>query len=100
MTSFLYGSPLLESGRGTGLTSTVLRNPPEWKSIDQFLAEYLLLYDRGLIRTYFSLKLSTEIQEDPNDIFHQMGLGFSLMDYALWERTETQPLNFEQLMPK
>lgn len=100
LTSFLYASPLLKSGPGTGLTSTVLRNPPKWKSIDQFLAEYLLLYDRELIRTHFSLKLSTEVHEDPNDIYHQMGLGFSLMDYVLWERTESQPLTFEQLMPK
>ncbi|KAK7757410.1 hypothetical protein SLS62_000422 [Diatrype stigma] len=51
LTSFLYGSPLLKHGPGTGLTSCVLRNPSEWRSMDQFLAEYLLIICSGEIAT-------------------------------------------------
>ncbi|KAI1288840.1 hypothetical protein F5Y03DRAFT_401508 [Xylaria venustula] len=63
LTSFMYAVPLLKQGNGTGLTSNVLRNPPQWKSIDQFNAEYLLMHDRDLIRKHFAVKLSSLSQE-------------------------------------
>lgn len=97
LTSFLYGSPLLEQGQGTGLTSCVLRNPPRWKTIDQFLAEYLHMYDRKLIRSHFHLQLSLDTPEGGNSF---MGPPFPLMDYLLWEGIESRKMTFEQLMPK
>lgn len=97
LTSFLYGSPLLERGEGTGLTSCVLRNPPRWASVDQFLAEYLHMYDRNLIRSHFHLKLSAATPEGVDDF---TGPPFPLMQYLLWEHIEPKKMTFEQLMPK
>ncbi|KAK7711434.1 hypothetical protein SLS64_005458 [Diaporthe eres] len=97
LTSFMYGSPLLEQGRGTGLTSVVLRNPPQWKTIDHFLAEYLHMYDRNLIRSHFHMKLSADTPVEEDDL---MGPPFPLMDYVMWERIEPRKMAFEQLMPK
>lgn len=97
LTSFLYGSPLLEQGQGTGLTSCVLRNPPRWETIDYFLAEYLHMYDRNLIKSHFHLKLSVDTPVDDDDL---MSPPFPLMDYLLWERIEPRKMTFEQLMPK
>ncbi|KAK7931194.1 hypothetical protein PG985_001906 [Apiospora marii] len=99
LTSFLYGAPVLESGNGTGLVSRVLRNPPAWKSISQYLAEYLPMHDRKLIETHFHLRLSRTTPE---------GLGamemLPLMRYYQWERAaagpSTTPLTFEALMPR
>lgn len=97
LTSFLYGSPLLEQGPGTGLTSYVLRNPPRWETVEQFLSEYLHMYDRNLIRSHFHLKLSADT---PGEEGGFMGSPFPLMEYLLWERIEPRKMTFEQLMPK
>lgn len=95
LTSFLYGCPLLERGEGTGLTSCVLRNPPRWENHDQFLAEYLYMYDRNLIRSHFHLTLSEFTRVDDVTV-----PPFPLVEHLLWERIELKRLTFEQLMPK
>lgn len=108
LTSFLYGCPVLEHGQGTGLTSCVLRNPPRWDTIDHFLAEYLHMYDRSLIRSHFHLKLSPPTPEGADDLTgspfdfmdHMTRPPFPLMEYLLWERIEPKKMTFEQLMPK
>lgn len=98
LTSFLYGSPLLKQGLGTGLVSCVLRNPPEWKSVDQFLAEYLLMYNRQLIQTHFGVKLSKETPEAET-----FGLGagmYPLIPYYLWEKSATKSAGLASLMSR
>lgn len=99
LTSFLYGCPLLERGEGTGLTSCVLRNPPRWESVDQFLAEYLCMYDCNLIRSHFHLTLSA-VTPESEGVDDLIGPPFPLMEYLLWERIELKKMTFEQLMPK
>ncbi|CAJ2505394.1 Uu.00g127880.m01.CDS01 [Anthostomella pinea] len=98
LTSFLYGAPLLESGSGTGLLSCVLRNPPEWKSLDQFLSEYLLMYDRELIHTHFGVRLS---KETPEMNLATTGPGlYPLIPYYLWEKSPVERSGLEKLMSR
>ncbi|KAK8044163.1 hypothetical protein PG993_004187 [Apiospora rasikravindrae] len=100
LTSFLYGAPVLASGNGTSLTSCVLRNPPRWNSISQFLSEYLLMHDRDLIKTHFRLKLSRTTPEEHKGMMNM----FPLLSYCKWERVGATPppatLSFEELMPR
>lgn len=100
---------MLEPGQGTGLVSCVLRNPPRWRSISQFLAEYLHMYDRKLIRSHFHLKLSADTPEKKQEddiVSRMMGMsmpdlsGYPLLPYFRWEHIPSQPMPFEQLMPK
>ncbi|KAK8115740.1 hypothetical protein PG984_012242 [Apiospora sp. TS-2023a] len=96
LTSFLYGVPVLEMGYGTGLTASVLKNPPRWDSINQYLAEYLLMYDRKLIESHFHVRLSSTTPEGYEDAMWPM------MPYYKWERV-TPPLknmSFDELMPQ
>ncbi|KAI0019836.1 hypothetical protein F4780DRAFT_792580, partial [Xylariomycetidae sp. FL0641] len=102
LTSFLYASPILKAGRGTGLMSTVLRNPPQWKSIDQFNAEHLLMYDRHQLQKHFGVKLSAETPEEssssPMDLL--MGPMPPLLQYKKWEKCSARQLSVEELLPK
>lgn len=95
-TSFLYAAPLLNQGKGTGLTSNVLRNPPQWKNIDQFIAEYLLMHDRHLIQKYFSVKLSSLTPE--NDSILQLSMVMS--DYHMWESVGRRKLALPERVPR
>lgn len=93
LTSFLYGTPLLEHGPGTGVVSCNLRNSRSFTSLSQFLAEYLLMYDRKLIESHFHLRLSSETPESAADPMPSMR-------YSLWERIRPpKALSFEPLMP-
>ncbi|KAI0475735.1 hypothetical protein GGR56DRAFT_433033 [Xylariaceae sp. FL0804] len=85
LTSFLHGSPLLCEGPGTGLLSCVLRNPPEWSSIDNFNAEHLLMYDRKRLQAHFGLALSRETPEEQPGPFSSAP--FVMMPYYRWEKT-------------
>ncbi|KAI0010631.1 hypothetical protein F4779DRAFT_577027 [Xylariaceae sp. FL0662B] len=96
LTSFLYGAPLLKQGTGSGLTSCVLRNPPQWKNHDHFNAEHLLMYDRSLIQKHFSLKLVKETPQLP----FAMPFDFPMLAYHRWERCESPNYTVEQLMPR
>lgn len=96
MTSFLYAAPLLKQGKGTGLTSTVLRNPPQWKNVDQFNAEYALMHDRHLIRKHFSVKLSPLTPENGADV----GLSMMLTNYLMWESVGRHKLALSERMPR
>ncbi|EGG03114.1 uncharacterized protein MELLADRAFT_117429 [Melampsora larici-populina 98AG31] len=92
-TSFLCGAPLLEYGPGTGLNSCNLRNPPQFETVSHFLSEYLLMYDRNLIRSHFQLKISSETPEETAG-------PMPTIQYLIWERVPQQPMTFEQLMPQ
>ncbi|KAK8085415.1 hypothetical protein PG997_006686 [Apiospora hydei] len=71
-------------------------NPPRWDSINQYLAEYLLMYDRKRIESHFHVKLSVTTPEEYEDDM------YPLMPYYKWERVTAPPktLKFEELMPQ
>ncbi|KAI0385283.1 hypothetical protein F5Y04DRAFT_245462 [Hypomontagnella monticulosa] len=96
-TSFLYGSHVLKEGEGTGLTSCVLRNPPQWKSVNHFNAEYLVMHDRAMIRKHFQLRLANEsdFEQSPFSMF-----GSIMTEYLRWERCESERYPLEQLMSR
>lgn len=52
--------------------------------MDQFLAEYLLMYNRKLIHTHFGLKLSKETPEADDFGFGPMM--YPMIPYYLWEK--------------
>ncbi|EGG07424.1 uncharacterized protein MELLADRAFT_85823 [Melampsora larici-populina 98AG31] len=92
-TSFLYGVPILEYGPGTGVTSYILRNPSQFEGVSRYFSEYLVMYDRKLVRSHFQLELSIVTpanEEGPSP----------LMRYLRWERIPQKLLTFEQLMPQ
>ncbi|EGF98561.1 uncharacterized protein MELLADRAFT_113407 [Melampsora larici-populina 98AG31] len=93
LTSFLYGVPLLEHGPGTGVVSCNLRNPASFKTLSQFLCEYLVMYDLKLVQSHFHLKLSPATPESSAGPMPSM-------QYFLWERIPQQSLTFEQRMPQ
>ncbi|KAI0972462.1 hypothetical protein F4678DRAFT_61104 [Xylaria arbuscula] len=99
LTSFMYAVPLLKQGNGTGLTSNVLRNPPRWKSIDQFNAEYLLMHDRDLIRKHFAVKLSPLTQEGGSSVFIAIA-SMTMSDYRMWESVGQRKLVFTERLPR
>ncbi|KAK8014313.1 hypothetical protein PG990_007609 [Apiospora arundinis] len=96
LTSFLFGTHLLETGLGTGLTATVLKNPPRWNSVTQYLAEYVLMYDRKLIESHFNVKLSRTTPEG-----YEVAM-YPLMPYYKWERVAapSKSMEFGDLMPQ
>ncbi|KAI0858195.1 hypothetical protein F4860DRAFT_322361 [Xylaria cubensis] len=96
LTGFLYAVPLLNQGNGTGLTSNVLRNPPRWKNIDHFNAEYLLMHDRDLIQKHFAVKLSPLTREGEfNGIF-----SMTMSDYKIWESVGRRKLALAERLPR
>ncbi|CAJ2510727.1 Uu.00g063520.m01.CDS01 [Anthostomella pinea] len=99
LTNFLYAAPILKEGAGSGLVSWVLRNPPQWKSIDQFNAEYLLMYDRNLLRKHFSVKLSN-LTPEPGPSLFPMQFDLPLTSYKMWERCRDSGLALDELMPQ
>ncbi|KAI1453780.1 hypothetical protein F4805DRAFT_478149 [Annulohypoxylon moriforme] len=83
LTSFLYATPLLKQGTGTGLMS-----------IENFNAEYLLMHDPATIRKHFSVELAeVELEEGPAPYLE-------LKRYHRWERQRNYIIPLEQLMPK
>ncbi|KAL7624490.1 hypothetical protein AAE478_006055 [Parahypoxylon ruwenzoriense] len=99
LTSFLYGGHILMEGTGTGLTSCVLRNLPRWRSIDQFNAEYLSMYDRAMVQKHFQVKLANESKAFSMFPFPMLG-DFVMSDYHRWERCQLSPLPLDRLMPR
>ncbi|KAI1269157.1 hypothetical protein F5Y18DRAFT_178241 [Xylariaceae sp. FL1019] len=100
LTSFLYAAPLLRQGNGTGLTSNVLRNPPHWKNVNQFNAEYLLMHDKELIRKHFALKLSNLTPKEEDDAGAQLPYYIVMMDYKMWESTGRSKLTLAERLPR
>ncbi|KAI0144631.1 hypothetical protein GGR57DRAFT_322856 [Xylariaceae sp. FL1272] len=101
LTSFLYAAPLLKQGNGTGLTSNVLRNPPQWKNVDQFNAEYLLMHDRELIRKHFGVKLSSLTpKEDDGAAKFLLPYNMTMSDYKTWESTGKSKMPLAQRMSR
>ncbi|KAI1780638.1 hypothetical protein F4818DRAFT_451060 [Hypoxylon cercidicola] len=91
---FLYAGPVLKEGDGTGMVSCVMRNPPQWKNIDHFNAEYLIMYDRATIQKHFQVKLSKSTK------FHRMSLPYCMSYYHGWARCQNGASPLEQLMPQ
>ncbi|KAI1076526.1 hypothetical protein F5B20DRAFT_555437 [Whalleya microplaca] len=97
LTSFLYAAPVLKQGvAGSGLTSCVLRNPPQWKSHHHFNAEHLLMHDPSLIQKHFSVTLANPPPRDP----FPMPFDFPMWSYLRWERCQSKEYPLEQLMTR
>ncbi|KAI0850039.1 hypothetical protein F5Y00DRAFT_233431 [Daldinia vernicosa] len=93
LTSFLYGTPILNKGAGTGLTMCILRNPNLWSGLDHFNSEHLLMHDRKLVEQHFQVKLA----KGPPEIV----MPFDLCSYHRWERCESiRPYPLEQLISR
>ncbi|KAI8623945.1 hypothetical protein F5Y19DRAFT_481085 [Xylariaceae sp. FL1651] len=93
LASFLYAAPLLKQGKGTGLTSNVLRNPPQWKNVGQFNAEYLLMHDRLLIQKHCSVKLTPLMPAATFDFL-------IMSEYHMWQSVGRRKLAFYERMPR
>ncbi|KAI1766876.1 hypothetical protein GGR53DRAFT_528115 [Hypoxylon sp. FL1150] len=88
LTNFLYATPVLEEGGGTGVTSNVMRNPGKWHNTEHFNAEYLIMHDHAEIHKHFLVK-------------KRMSMFFlDMRDYVRWERCQNGALPLEQLMPQ
>lgn len=100
MTTFLYAGPVLMQGAGAVMTSRVLRNTGQWKSIDQFNSEYLLMHDRDKIQKHFQVKLAKELPAA--SAFESLMLPFSMVmrKYQLWGRCKSGSSSLEELLPK
>ncbi|KAI0904140.1 hypothetical protein F4823DRAFT_628872 [Ustulina deusta] len=97
LTSFMYAVPLLKQGKGTGLTSNVLRNPPRWRSIEHFNAEHLLMYDRDLIQKHFAVTLSPLTRSGKfTDLIRFMVMA----DYKIWESVGRRKLVLTERLPR
>ncbi|KAI0181821.1 hypothetical protein GGR52DRAFT_584258 [Hypoxylon sp. FL1284] len=98
LTSFLYAGPVLMEGSGTGVTSCVLRNPLQWRTVDHFNAEYLIMHDREGIRKHFLMKLGE--RDQPSEMpFKMLDFG-DMASYHRWEKCRDGALPLEQLMPQ
>ncbi|KAF1814279.1 hypothetical protein P152DRAFT_393392 [Eremomyces bilateralis CBS 781.70] len=98
--SFLYGIPILKSKSYARYSSTCLRNPSHFPTVDHFISEYLCLQDSETTRKIFPYKEpfleGPEGPEDPADIPDL----FSQSGYWSWSRIRDPPLNFTELLSR
>ncbi|KAI1213605.1 uncharacterized protein F4807DRAFT_193787 [Annulohypoxylon truncatum] len=94
LTSFLYATPLLKQGSGTGLLSCALLNASYWEGLKNFNAEYLLMHDPIMIRKHFSVELA-EVENGGTNLDR-----FSMLFYHRWERCNSDTTPLERLMSK
>ncbi|KAI0470778.1 hypothetical protein GGR56DRAFT_657542 [Xylariaceae sp. FL0804] len=102
LTTFLHGLPILRDVAVSTMTSTVLRNTPQWITHQQFLTEYLLLADRDKIADTFSASLTKASEENVKrtDGLRIGGGGATMAQYLDWTRRSTKPLEWSKLMPR
>ncbi|CAG9987955.1 unnamed protein product [Clonostachys byssicola] len=88
-TSFIHGIPLLRENHRSLMRSYVLRNLHAWDSHDIFLAEYLALGEREVIKSHFRTSLTdVSVRHELANAGKTSPNGSTAMGTALeWQRT-------------
>ncbi|KAK9772250.1 putative tetratricopeptide-like protein [Seiridium cardinale] len=100
LATFLAAPQLLRTCPGACLTSNILKNSPLFNTLEQFLAEYLLISDLSLVKSHFGLEVADQsILKDLKTKNLPFGLGAG---YFPWKRSThgSERLNVEELMSR
>ncbi len=97
MSSVLYAAPLLKSNKESYYSSTCLRNPAIWASMDDFNNEYMLINDYLTLCRLFQMK---KINEPMARLFEFGPEMFMLSDYIKWQYIRRKRFSFSSLVPK
>ncbi|WDK21941.1 tetratricopeptide [Colletotrichum graminicola] len=101
LAALLYGGPLLREDRPSNLRFNNLLNPPMFETHDQFLTEYILMYDAKQVADHFGLVKEKETGGViSNPIAKMIGNQFMTEDYFIWSRSGSKKTPLSRLMTR